>query len=492
VSPDGSSSSQTLGSGTATSLSQCTPETPQGLCPTFQSGSLNSPDNVIPDGQGGSLATWGESPNPPNGYAPIMVTHVSPTGSGTYSLPIEGASELALGENGVAFASGPWVDVGQKAMSFDMNSGQVLWTYESAPGTDVNLVAATADGGMLLALTYGGSQGLTSVIDLISVDSVGAPVKAGSIFAAGPPAYSWSQQWYAPSGSINLPVLVDSSNMWATPRGNASESGFAAPLDPSSFQSTDSAPSSTVCPTCQLKSPNCNTMPGILPTTYLILVGDPGLNVASDPARQHNLGDLLNLAAQQKANDLNQGGAGNWVTVCRVSSIQDFEAALTEVAPGEVIPGQITGGVYYFGHSATQFDVPGGVVVAEHSILAPGQGTGQDTNIGDFNVLQLHNTELGPNASITLNGCNAGAKTPGYRRPSIAQLIALQLQRPVFAYDVGVYFSHEDADHDSHYNGMDLVNGHEVVRKVSWGLPMYALPEGVSGHKPRMTQFKPH
>jgi hypothetical protein len=209
------------------------------------------------------------------------------------------------------------------------------------------------------------------------------------------------------------------------------------------------------------------------------------------------LGDLLSLAAQQKANDLNQQGTGNWVAVCRVSSVQDFNAALTEVAPGEVIPGQITGGVFYFGHSAIQELVSGGVVLEEHSILAPGEGTGIDTNIGDFNVSKLKNTELGPNATITLNGCNAGLMTPVFRRPSIAQFISLQLvisgnpplPRPTFAYDVGVYFSHQDADHDGHFNGLDLVNGKEVARKVSWGLPMFTVPEGVPGSKPRMRRF---
>ena|SRR5258708_1255794 len=231
-------------------------------------------------------------------------------------------------------------------------------------------------------------------------------------------------------------------------------------------------------------------MQGIQPS-YLILVGDPGLN-NTPSGRDHNLGDLLNLAAQQKAIDLNQQGLGNWVVACRVSSIQDFNAALTEVASGEFFPGQITGGVFYFGHAAIQYDVVGNVVIGEHSILAPGQGTGQDTNIGDFNVATLQNTQLGAKATITLNGCNAGLETPGHRLP-IAKLLALQLQRTVFAYDVGVYFSHQDADRDTHFNGMDdLSNGNQAERTVTWGLPMYAVPEGPPGQKPRPKQFLAH
>jgi hypothetical protein len=459
VSPDGSSSTQTLGSDTATSVAVCTPETP-GYCLYFNGGSLNSPDNVIPDGQGGALATWQESPYPPNGDTPIMVSHVSPSGGGTYSLPIEGAFELALGENGVAFASGTWVDVGAKAVSFDMNSGQVLWSYESAPGNGVNLVAATAEGGMLLALTYGGSQGSTSVIDLISVDSLGTPAKAGSIFAAGPPTYSWSQRWYAPSGAISLPVLVDQASLWATPTGNPSHNGFSAAVCPCLLQSTISTASnfrpsprqlqrrarSTKFPPSKLRlvgySPRSFDLDlssinvsgyslgsfqstGGSSKTYLQLIGDGGF-----PGGHYNVGDLFNLAAATDADRLTASGS-NTIIPYRVSSVQDFGAGLTT-------NGTIDGGVTYFGHGAHQHQPqPDG---RDIMLLALSPFPGVNTNVSVLNVKTLSNAGLAPDVTITLRACNAGAKSPT-GESSIAQLIANQLGRKVYAWKVGMWFT---------------------------------------------------
>ena len=57
--------------------------------------------------------------NTPPGTA--MLTHVSPTDGGTYSLPIL-PDQMVLGENGVAYASSS-----QVAISFDRNSGQMFW-----------------------------------------------------------------------------------------------------------------------------------------------------------------------------------------------------------------------------------------------------------------------------------------------------------------------------------------------------------------------------
>jgi len=170
----------------------------QGVATGSESGSSNAPDHVIPDGQGGALATWFEVPNPELPVSqPIMVTHLSPTGGGTYSLPLLYAPQLVLGENGVAFAAEPVEMVGvgghgQKVVSFDMNSGLVLWTYEAqqyqpqlAPTNVLYVLAATSDNG--LAVLDGQS--------LVQLDSQGVPVTVGSILATGPPTYSWSQQW---------------------------------------------------------------------------------------------------------------------------------------------------------------------------------------------------------------------------------------------------------------------------------------------------------
>jgi hypothetical protein len=78
---------------------------------------------------------------------------------------------------------------------------------------------------------------------------------------------------------------------------------------------------------------------------------------------------------------------------------------------------------------------------------------------------------------------------------SIAQRISNWVQRGVYAYDVGTYFSQQDADHDTHFNGLDpiIVNGQVqyVSRKLPRSLPMYMIPEGVPGHKPPYKPFEP-
>lgn len=71
--------------------------------------------------------------------------------------------------------------------------------------------------------------------------------------------------------------------------------------------------------------------------------------------------------------------------------------------------------------------------------VAPGKQPGLDTNVGYYDVGTLSNAQLGSNATITLNACNAGWGG----RYSIAQLIANQLRRNVYAYEVGMFFGQD-------------------------------------------------
>src|SRR5207245_4389649 len=54
----------------------------------------------------------------------------------------------------------------------------------------------------------------------------------------------------------------------------------------------------------------------------------------------------------------------------------------------------------------------------------------------------------------------------------MAQLISNQLKRRVYAYEVGTYFSQQDANHDQHYSGAS-------VKVLPDSLPMYAVPQGL-------------
>jgi hypothetical protein len=62
---------------------------------------------------------------------------------------------------------------------------------------------------------------------------------------------------------------------------------------------------------------------------------------------------------------------------------------------------------------------------------------------------------------------------------SIAKLIAKQLNRPVYAWDVGMYASQQDIDHDPLFTGTD------ATKDPPASLPMYFVPEGPPHHKPR-------
>ncbi len=85
-----------------------------------------------------------------------------------------------------------------------------------------------------------------------------------------------------------------------------------------------------------------------------------------------------------------------------------------------------------------------------------------------------------------INGCQAGlaildTSYNGY--VSIAQLVSVNLNRGVYAYDVGMYFSHLDIQHDKYTTG--------VGRRISNVLPIYMIPEGVPGHKPNPLACRP-
>jgi hypothetical protein len=78
-----------------------------------------------------------------------------------------------------------------------------------------------------------------------------------------------------------------------------------------------------------------------------------------------------------------------------------------------------------------------------------------------------------PYEPVDFNGENDYyAHTP----TTIAQLLSKQLTRGAYAYDVGMYFSNLDANHDPYVNG----NG----RNGPNTLPDYLIPAGAPGNKP--------
>ena len=460
IPPGGSAQLQTLNSYSAT----------DGSAP------YSTPGDVIPDGQGGVLASWLKVvPGSADQYGPypLTIADVGPQGvsqadisslafyadpdpfGNVFNLPDD---NLVLGDNNTAF-----VTDGATVVAFNPSTLQTTWTYSSTGG-GLSFVAATGGAGVAINDSQQG---------VIQLDPSGNPSQV--IGQSGnPPSFSWSDQWYLLSAAgtglsqIAMPLAADGASLWATPVGDPSGSRATYPLDSTLVQSTLDPPGPT-CPICNLRSPACSTFAGS-GSTYLILVGDPGINTTTG---SHNVGNLFNLAAQTEANNLQAGG--HHVVACRISSVQHTSTALTT-------HGLIDGGVIYFGHSGLSpgTDINGNKIY--YSILAPGQQSGASTNISYQNVGSLSNAQLGSGAefAITLNGCNAGARTPS-GLPPIALLLANQLQRTVAAYKVGMHFSNLDASHDPTVVGPSSNPS---------GLPMYMNADGAPP-RPQPTYFYP-
>lgn len=329
-----------------------------------------------------------------------------------------------------------------------------LTAYQVGTQSVLAILAATSDAGLAINDSQNG---------VVELDSNGNSSQvAGSL--GGTAQYSWLGDWSVPgaqaTSGVELPFSPDPGTVWASPKGNASQNGQGVALCPCFTQSTSSQGANNLRRRNQIDwwaryhgfsgfqlasfsprqpllavHPNLSMRRFAMPMaqggnlTYVLLTGDPGLNSADCPITNqgcHNVGQLFNLAASTEANVLTSAG-GNTVIPDRVSSVEDFEAGLTQ-------NGTITGGIYYFGHAA-QAD---GFTV---SLLAPGQGTGSDTNISVSNYQQLTNTNLAQNVTLTLNACNAGLQPLHGTGHSIAQLLANQLGRTVYAWKTGLFFS---------------------------------------------------
>jgi hypothetical protein len=274
----------------------------------------------------------------------------------------------------------------------------------------------------------------------------------------GTPA-SWSGETYVSvnSGISNLamPLIYSAgASFWPQAAGNPSSNSVAIVQCPCLLQSDNSlqgsAPHSPRFAYSGLLK-NVSFSSFFLPPPdnrkYVLLSGDPGLNTvdAQGHVHGHNVGRLFNLAAQTKARDLVNAGAMNIVNV-RISSFQDFSDAITT-------NGLIDGEIVYFGHA--------GVDQGGRNALFPGETAGVQTNVTSLNIGNLSNVHLGPNVTITLNACHAGY---GGTR-SVANQIAVQLKRTVFAYPLDMYFS-SDPTPRAYKKGMVAPSG----------VPVYMVP----------------
>ncbi|MGO9453839.1 MAG: kelch repeat-containing protein [Candidatus Binataceae bacterium] len=473
------------------------------------------PGRIIPDGQGGVLATWaispGTAPMPTNPYQAAYVVSGAITAS--YSLPftpqhlvfgVDGLPinpSLALGASGIAFATDGQStgdstnpSLGPKVVSFNLASGSVNWSYQVGTQSTLSIMAVATDG----SLSINDSQ--AGVVQL-DTNGNGSQI-TGPLGAV--PQYSWGADWQiqGPQGSSELALSldVDPGGVWATPNGGPSQNGGAIALCPCVLQSsgggTDSiqrqlathespsiansgtpspanlargaaaplAGAPADCPICGLTSPSCLPPMAGAQSTYLLIVGDQGRN--NGPGHNWNVGYEFGLAAQQAANDLQT--QGHRVIACRASGVQDFNNELTG-------NGLVDGGVIYFGHAGKMI-----IDGTTYRALFVGQDPVVNENLYSGNVMMLSNTQLGSGVSVTLNGCDAGADIVA--SDSIALLMSARLQVLVWAYNVGLYFSPLDADHETMW----------VRSAAPSDLPVYMVPVGPPGRKPKPILFQSH
>jgi hypothetical protein len=248
------------------------------------------------------------------------------------------------------------------------------------------------------------------------------------------PIQSWTGSAYQ-YGSIDQvasrTIFVDGASFWPQIGGNPSGNGTGILQCPCLLQTA--AATATSVPSTGVQK------------TYLIVSGDPGLNLGN--GHNHNVGGLFDLAAQTQAENLTGSGNSTVITQ-RVSSVSDLNTALTN-------SGTINGTVTYFGHA--------GIDGHGNYALFPGQNPGDNNNVSVLNVNQLSNSKLAPTVTITLNACHA--RLGGSN--SIAKAIARQLKRTVYAYPVDMYFS-------SNPSPKRFVKG----MKAPSGVPTYMVPNG--------------
>jgi hypothetical protein len=135
-----------------------------------------APGRIIPDGQGGLLATWTLMPsnppqwdpaNPPHPYKVSRIIGGAP--NPPYDLPFTPKNLVwgkwiipVLGESGTAFATGPTTSTDgtntdySRIAAFDVSSGSPFWTYDSA--SQLSVISTSAGNGVVAKASTGSSE----------------------------------------------------------------------------------------------------------------------------------------------------------------------------------------------------------------------------------------------------------------------------------------------------------------------------------------------
>jgi hypothetical protein len=190
------------------SLMRVSPDGGVGFSPLDSSTGPGGPGGgeVIPDGQGGVLATWSNSSNE------TVMADIGTPGGVQMNFPDfpSGITSMVLGDNGTAFATD-----GHSVVAFNVPSLAPTWTYGSGGG-QLSFVAATSNGGVAVDDSQQG------IIQLDSSGTASAPV-AGLQGAQ----YFGNGLWVGVEGD---PVMAElqgnlitwAGSVWNFPFGNTS------------------------------------------------------------------------------------------------------------------------------------------------------------------------------------------------------------------------------------------------------------------------------
>lgn len=217
------------------------PITSTELSSTAQDENL-FPGRIIPDGEGGVLATWviapSTAPMPMNPYQAADVASGAVTA--TYDLPftpknlMDGPDglpimpSLVLGENGVAFATDGQstgdstnLSLGPKVVSFSPTSGAVNWAYQVGTSSTVSIMVALSGNSVYINDSQAGISQLNAGGNATSLTSN----------LGGVPQPAWSGRWELQtalgSSATYLPPATLADSFWAMPEGNQSPNGAA-------------------------------------------------------------------------------------------------------------------------------------------------------------------------------------------------------------------------------------------------------------------------
>ena len=303
-----------------------------GITDVPGSSSNDAGVHAITNADQGILLTWEICPiiSPPTcttyGMATVNSTSVTMLPTPTLPGQLEAIIPVLQAQDGSFIGTaqlqfGDWY--GDYIIAFD-TTGTVRWTV---PNDDPQITAV--DGGII------GQSG-------IKYDQNGRATGMTSFLTQ-----SWVGNEYSLLEGISAitapPIFREGSSFWSEAGGNPSRNGTAFVQCPCVLQSAAALPSQQYADTETSGATRVLQLPPPPPPpTYLILEGDPGLNLPGHVP--HNVGSLFHLSAGTEQDKRNGQGslAGN---PTRVSSIEDFEAQLVGSGP-------ITGGLVYFGHGA--------------------------------------------------------------------------------------------------------------------------------------------